>query len=211
MPRGARGTLAHRAAPLPIGPRGAVGWIGSAPAALLTHADRDLDGRALEAELLTEPTLDEAAVARLDEARREDHEAGRARRGLGREEDARLLSAPQRGGGRGNDLPEERGETSGRDAGGPRLEGRLHPRHEPVHVAAGAGRDVGSGGPGHLHELLLDLALEVVAALLVDLVPLVVCDDQRAPRVDDLLHDPDVLLGDGLLGVDEDDSHLSLL
>src|SRR4051812_23149941 len=183
MPRGARGTLAHRAAPLPIGPRGAVGWIGSAPAALLTHADRDLDGRALEAELLAEPTLDEAPVARLDEARREDHETRRARRGLGREEDAWLLAAPQRVRVRSHDLAEEGVETAGRDTGVPRLEGRLDRGHQAVHVAAGARRDVGSRCPGHLYELLLDLALEVVAALLVDLVPLVVGDDQGPTRV----------------------------
>ena len=57
----------------------------------------------------------------------------------------------------------------------------------------------------------LDLALEVVAALLVEQVPLVVGDDEGAAGVDDLLHDPDVLLGDRLLGVDEHDGHLGLL
>ncbi len=75
----------------------------------------------------------------------------------------------------------------------------------------GARRDVGPGRPRHLDELLLDLALEVVAALLVEGVPLVVGDDEGAARVDDLLHDADVLLGDRLLGVDEHDGHLGLL
>ena len=65
--------------------------------------------------------------------------------------------------------------------------------------------------PLDLHELPLDLALEVVAALLVEQVPLVVGHDERAAGVDDLLDDPDVLLGDRLLGVDEDDRDLGLL
>ena len=57
----------------------------------------------------------------------------------------------------------------------------------------------------------LDLALEVVAALLVEEVPLVVGDDQGAAGVDDLLDDADVLLGDRLGGVDEHDRDLGLL
>ena len=67
------------------------------------------------------------------------------------------------------------------------------------------------GAHGTCTSSLLDLALEEVAALLVGEVPLVVGDDQRAAGVDDLLHDADVLLGDGLRGVDEHDGHLGLL
>ena len=54
------------------------------------------------------------------------------------------------------------------------------------------------GAHGTCTSSLLDLALEVVAALLVDEVPLVVGDDERAAGVDDLLDDADVLLGDRL-------------
>ena len=51
------------------------------------------------------------------------------------------------------------------------------------------------GAHGDLHELLLDLALEEGAAVLVHEVPLVVRDDERAAGVDDLLDHADVLLG----------------
>ncbi len=100
---------------------------------------------------------------------------------------------------------------AGRDPGVPRLERGLERRHELVDVAAGPGGDVDARRPGDLHELALDLALEVVAALLVEQVPLVVGDDQGATGVDDLLDDPDVLLGDRLFGVDEHDRDLGLL
>src|SRR5690606_30919080 len=48
-------------------------------AALRADPDRDVDRGALEAELLAEPALDEAAIAVLQEAGGEEHEA----RGLG--------------------------------------------------------------------------------------------------------------------------------
>src|SRR5690242_12058878 len=110
MPRGAKGTVAHRAPLLPIGPEEAPtspGRVVPSAAALLADADRDLDRRALEAELLAQPPLDEAAVAGLDEARGEDHEPRRPGRGLRREEDARLLAATQGVRVRGHDLAEE--------------------------------------------------------------------------------------------------------
>ena len=84
-------------------------------------------------------------------------------------------------------------------------------RHQPVHVTAGQRRDVDPRRPLDLDEVALDLALEVVAALLVDQVPLVVGDDERAPGVDHQLDDPGVLLGQRLLGVDQDDRDLGLL
>ena len=183
----------------------------SALAALLAHAHRDLDRGALEAELLAQATLEEAAVARLDEARGEDDEARRTRRRLRREEDARLFAAAHSVRVRGHDLAEEGVEAAGRHAGVPRLERRLDRRHQPVHVPPGEGRHVGPRRPRHLHELLVDLALEVVTALLVEGVPLVVGDDERATGVDDLLHDADVLLRDRLGRVDEHDGDLGLL
>jgi hypothetical protein len=78
-------------------------------------------------------------------------------------------------------------------------------------VPTGAGRDVDPRRPRDLHEVALDLALEVVPALLVGEVPLVVGDDQGPPGVDDLLDDPHVLLGDRLGGVDEHHRDLGLL
>ncbi len=78
-------------------------------------------------------------------------------------------------------------------------------------MPTGLGRHVDPRRPRDLDELLLDLALQVVAPLLIDRVPLVVGHDQRPPGVDDLLDDPDVLLGDRLTRVDEHDGDLGLL
>ena len=65
----------------------------------------DLDGGALEAELLTQASFQIAAVAMLQEAGCEDHETRRPGGGLGGEEDPRLLAAPQRMRVRGLNLP----------------------------------------------------------------------------------------------------------
>src|SRR5690606_30866677 len=62
--------------------------------------------------------------------------------------------------------------------------------------------------PGHLYELSLDLAVEIVAALLVDEVPLVEGDDQRAPCLGDRADDAGVLLGQRHAAVDDDDRDL---
>src|SRR3954463_7394629 len=50
--------------------------------------DGDLDGAALESELLPQPALHEPDVAGVEHAGGEENEAGRAGPGLGREEDA---------------------------------------------------------------------------------------------------------------------------
>ena len=55
----------------------------------------DLDGGALEAELFAQATFQIAAVAVLQEAGSEDHKTRRSGRGLGGEEDPRLLAASQ--------------------------------------------------------------------------------------------------------------------
>ena len=56
----------------------------------------DLDGSALEAELLAQAAFQIAAVAVLQEAGGEDHETRRSGGGLSGEENPRLLAAPQR-------------------------------------------------------------------------------------------------------------------
>src|SRR5689334_6253103 len=76
-------------------------------AALLAHPHRDVDRGAVEAELLAQPALDEAPVARLDEPGGEEHEPRRLGAGLGAEEDARLLAAPDRVRVGGDQLTEE--------------------------------------------------------------------------------------------------------
>src|SRR6266702_5291515 len=147
-------------------------------AALLPHAHRDLDRGAREAELLAESALDEAAVSGLEEARGEQDEARGLRRGLGAEQDPGLLAAAHGVGVLGDQRAEEGVELAGGDAGLPALQRGLDRGDELVHVASRARRDVDPRRPLDLDELLLDLALQVVPALVVELVPLVVGDDE---------------------------------
>ena len=91
----------------------------------------------------------------------------------------RLLAAADRVRVLGDQPAEERVQRAGRDAGLPALERRVERRHQPVDVPAGAGGDVDPRRPLHPDQLALDLAVEVVAALLVDEVPLVEGDHQR--------------------------------
>ncbi len=78
-------------------------------------------------------------------------------------------------------------------------------------MPAGLGGDVHAGRPLHLDELALDLALQVVAAVLVHEVPLVVGDDEGAAGVDDLGDHAGVLLGERLGRVEQHDGDLRLL
>src|SRR3954447_21261914 len=88
--------------------------------ALLPHPYRDLDRRPGEVEVLAQATLDEAPVPGLEEAGREQHEAGRTGVGLGREQHPRRLPAPRRRRRLGHDLGEPAVEPAGRDPGVPR-------------------------------------------------------------------------------------------
>ncbi len=79
-----------------------------------------------------------------------------------------------------------------------RLERRLERGHELLEVPAGARRDVHARRPGDVREVLLDLALEVAAALVVEQVPLVEREHERAPRLEHQVDDAHVLLADRL-------------
>src|SRR5215203_5544911 len=137
-------------------PMGADGIpLESAAGALLADADRDLDRGALEAELLAQPALDEAPVAGLDEAGREEHEPRRLGARLGREEDARLLASADRVRVGGDDLAEEGVQPAGRDARLPRRQRRVEGGDELLHVPAGAGGHVDPGCPRDLDEVAL--------------------------------------------------------
>src|SRR5690606_10441339 len=89
--------------------------LGSA-LALLPDPDAEHDRRAGEGEVLAETTLDESAVAVLEEAAGEDHEARRAGARLRREEDAGLLAAAQRVRVRRDQLTQEGVQAAGGDA-----------------------------------------------------------------------------------------------
>ena len=111
----------------------------------------------------------------------------------------------------GDEPAEERVQGTGADPGRPALEGRVERRHQPVDVPAGAGGDVDPRGPLHADQVALDLAVEVVAALLVDEVPLVERDHQRAAGLGHRGDDPQVLLGDRLRAVHDHHAHLGAL
>ncbi len=147
----------------------------------------------------------------LQEAGGEEHEARRLGARLGAEEDARLLATADGVRVGGDDLTEERVQPARRNAGLPAVQRRLDRRNQLLHVAAGEGGDVDPRGPRDLSELRLDLALQVVAALLVEGVPLVEGDDDRTPGLDGHGDDALVLDADRLAGVDEDHGDLGLL
>ena len=66
--------------------------------------------------------------------------------------------------------------------------------HELLEVAAGARRDVHARRPRDVAQVLLDLALEVAAAVVVEQVPLVVREHERAARLEHEVDDAHVLL-----------------
>ena len=89
--------------------------------------------------------------------------------------------------------------------------------HEPVEVTTGAGRDVHARRPRDVREVLLDLALEVAATVcvlevgVVETVPLVEREHERAARFQHEVDDAHVLLAERLRHVEHDDGDLGLL
>ena len=124
-------------------------------------------------------------------------------RGLGAEQDLGLLAAAHRVRVLGDEPAEEGVELAGGDPRLPPGERGVERRHQPVDVPAGPGGDVDPRRPLHPDELALDLLVEVVAPLLVDEVPLVEGDDERAAALLDRGDDPLVLLGQRLRAVDD--------
>ena len=127
------------------------------------------------------------------------------------EENARLLTPAQRVRVRGDQLTEESVELARWNAGLPALERSVECSHDPVRVPPGLRGKVDAGRPLHLHELALKLALHLLLAVLINEVPLVGDHDEGTARVDDLLDDTHVLLGQRRRAVDEDERHLGLL
>src|SRR5699024_9466313 len=111
-------------------------------AALLADPHPDHDRRAREGEVLPQATLDEAAVAVLEEAAGEDDEPRRPRARLRREEDPGLLAAAQRMRMRRDQLAQEGVEPAGGEPPAPGLQRRLDRRDKLLGVAAGPRGDV---------------------------------------------------------------------
>ena len=78
-------------------------------------------------------------------------------------------------------------------------------------MPAGLRGQVDARRPLDLNQLALELVLDLLLAVLVDEIPLVGDDDERAARVDNLLDDSHVLLGQRRRTVDEDEGDLGLL
>ena len=111
----------------------------------------------------------------------------------------------------GNELAEERVELTRGDARLPAFQGRVEGANDTVRMPPGLGGQVDARRPLDLNELALELVLDLPLALLVHQVPLVRHDDEGAARVDDLLDDAHVLLGQGSGAVDEHQRNLGLL
>ena len=111
----------------------------------------------------------------------------------------------------GDELAEERVELSGGDTRLPAFEGGVEGTHDAVGVPSGLRSQVDARCPLDLNQFALELVLDLLLALLVNEVPLVGDDDERAARVDDLLNDTHVLLGQRCRTIDEDEGDLGLL
>ena len=90
----------------------------------------------------------------------------------------------------------------------PRRERALQGGHQLLHRTAGLGGDVHPLRPLHLRQRQVDLAVQQVAPVLVDQVPLVERQHQRPAGLDHHRQHPLVLLGQRLRRVDQDDDHL---
>ena len=123
---------------------------------------------------------------------------------------AGLLAASHRVRVLGHQPTQERVELCRRDSRRPSLECCVNRRDELVHVAPGLSGHVHPGGPLHAEQISLDLLVQVVAPFVVDQVPLVVGQHQRAARLDHHREDARVLLADWLARVDEHDGNLGL-
>ena len=163
---------------------------------------------AIEAELLPQPPLDESPVAGLQETGREQHEMRRPDARLRREKDLGLPAAPHRRRGGGGQLGEPGVEPAGRHPRLPAGQRQLERGDQPVQMPSGGSGYVDPRRPAGGVKLPVDLAVQLQPALLVDQIPLVVGDDQCPARLYHHGHDPQVLLGERLAGVDQHDRDL---
>src|SRR5690606_28761341 len=152
---------------------------------------------------------DETAVRRLEEPGGEQHEARRAGVGLSGEQDAWLLAASNRVRAGRHELAEKRVQPRGRYPCGPTLERGVQRANQAIDMPAGPGRHVHPRRPGHPDELAIDLALEHLAALVVEQVPLVVRQYESPAGLLDHRDDAQVLFGQWLAGIDQDDGDLA--
>ena len=162
----------------------------------------------MEAEALAELALQVAAVAGSEESGGKQHNRRRLRRCLGGKEHARQAVVVHRRRVRRDGLAHPVVELAGGHALIPALQRLNHGRLQLLQGAAGLGGDIHTRHPWQVAQVLIDLAVQVVAAVLVHQVPLVEGDDEGLAGLQDHVEDALVLLGDFLGGVDKHDAHL---
>ncbi len=92
----------------------------------------------------------------------------------------------------------------------PDLGGTHHGAHELVETLLARGRDRDDGDAGHLGQPVCHFGDEITQVLLLvlDQVPLIDGDDERAAFLGDVLGDGQILMLERALGIDDDDDDL---
>ena len=131
----------------------------------------------MEAETLAELALQIATITSVQEASSKQHYCWRLRRCLRSKEHARQAVVLHRRRVRSDSLTQPVVKLAGGYTLIPALQGLDHRRLQALQGAAGLRGDVDAGNPWQVAQLLVDLAIQVVAAVLVHQVPLVERDD----------------------------------
>ena len=141
----------------------------------------------------------------------ENDEMGRLGAGLGHVENLQAATLIRRrlhpGGGVGKDAV----QRAGGDAAGILGMNVLNDLKEPVHPLAGESGEEQHRGVEHVAEALTDFCLHIphgVGFLVLNRVPFVDHDDGGFARFVDKTGDLGILLGDAVVGVDEDQAHV---
>ena len=96
----------------------------------------------------------------------------------------------------GDELTEECIELPRGDTGLPAFERGLESPHDAIRVPSRLSGEVDARRPLDLNELALKLVLNLLLSLLIDEIPLIRDDNEGPSRVDDLLDDAHILLGE---------------
>ena len=112
---------------------------------------------------------------------------------------------------RGHNLAQERVQATGRNTRIPRLQRVFQGGHQLVLVPAGLRRNVHARRPLHVRQVALNLALKHVAAILIEGIPLIECQNHRTTRINHGLHDTHILLRDRLGNIQQHHGNLRAL
>lgn len=107
-------------------------------------------------------------------------------------------------------LTEEGIELARGNADLPGVESHAHGTGQPIRVLLRRNRKVDALSPLDLHKAAVHFTIEFAVSMLVNEVPFVAHGDESAPGTGRLLYHPDVLLGQGLEDIDENEGQLDL-